>query len=75
LRFHREHLSVSRSVRRRAGISCVVILPAGKIATGKLLQAFVYAAKSSRLMAISMPPYKSLRELGESGDFTIVNFR
>src|SRR5262249_6137061 len=29
----------------RAGISCVVILPAGKIATGKLLQAFAYGAK------------------------------
>src|SRR5438093_6426784 len=29
----------------RAGILCVVILPAGKIATGKLLQAFVYGAK------------------------------
>ena len=29
----------------RAGISCAVILPAGKIATGKLLQAFAYEAK------------------------------
>src|SRR6266545_4677725 len=29
----------------RAGISCVVILPAGKIASGKLLQAFVYGAR------------------------------
>src|SRR6266478_8731384 len=29
----------------RAGILCMVILPAGKIATGKLLQAFVYGAK------------------------------
>src|SRR5207302_915903 len=29
----------------RAGILCIVILPAGKIATGKLLQAFVYGAK------------------------------
>src|SRR5437899_11338312 len=29
----------------RAGISCVVILPAGKIATGKLVQAFAYDAK------------------------------
>src|SRR6266478_3811600 len=28
----------------RAGISCVVILPAGKIATGKLLQAVAYGA-------------------------------
>src|SRR5947199_1198254 len=29
----------------RAGILCMVILPAGKIATGKLLQAFVCRAK------------------------------
>src|SRR5204862_4245295 len=29
----------------RAGILCIVILPAGKIATGKLLQAFAYGAK------------------------------
>src|SRR5438309_5858801 len=29
----------------RAGISCAVILPAGKIASGKLVQAFVYGAK------------------------------
>src|SRR5437763_14474079 len=32
----------------RAGISCAVILPAGKIATGKLLQAFVYGGKIVR---------------------------
>src|ERR1700724_1040877 len=29
----------------RAGMPCAVILPAGKIAAGKLLQAFVYGAK------------------------------
>src|SRR5438876_5236472 len=29
----------------RAGITCVVILPAGKIAAGKLVQAFAYGAK------------------------------
>src|SRR5438552_17829728 len=29
----------------RAGIRCVVVLPAGKIAIGKLLQAFAYGAK------------------------------
>ena len=29
----------------RAGISCAVILPAGKIASGKLVQAFIYGAK------------------------------
>ena len=29
----------------RAGIACIVLLPAGKIAFGKLAQAFVYGAK------------------------------
>src|ERR1700719_1436459 len=29
----------------RAGISCAVVLPAGKIAAGKLVQAFAYGAK------------------------------
>src|SRR6201989_1230453 len=36
----------------RAGISCVVVLPAGKIAGGKLIQAFAYGASPS--MEISM---------------------
>src|SRR5213083_2803116 len=29
----------------RAGIECIVLLPAGKIAMGKLVQAFIYGAK------------------------------
>ena len=29
----------------RAGVTCVVLLPAGKIAFGKLAQAFIYGAK------------------------------
>src|SRR5437016_1926521 len=29
----------------RAGIACAVVLPAGKIATGKLIQAFAHGAK------------------------------
>src|ERR1700750_579261 len=36
----------------RAGIRCVVVLPAGKIAGGKLIQAFAYGASPS--MEISM---------------------
>src|SRR5437667_2053165 len=57
----------------RGGISSVVILPVGKIATGKLLQAFVYGA---RIVAIDGNFDDALRivcELGESGDFAIVN--
>ena len=57
----------------RAGISCVVILPAGKIATGKLLQAFVYGAKIVAIDGNFDAALRIVRELGESGDFAIVN--
>ena len=57
----------------RAGISCVVILPAGKIATGKLLQAFVYGAKIIAIDGNFDDALRIVRELGATGDFTIVN--
>jgi threonine synthase len=57
----------------RAGISCVVILPAGKIATGKLLQAFAYGAKIIVVDGNFDDALRIVRELGETGDFTIVN--
>src|SRR5216110_1714380 len=57
----------------RAGISCVVILPAGKIATGKLLQAFAYGAKTIAIDGNFDDALRIVRELGETGDFTIVN--
>jgi threonine synthase len=57
----------------RAGISCVVILPAGKIATGKLLQAFAYGAKIIAIDSNFDDALQIVRELGTTGDFTIVN--
>src|SRR2546421_3309079 len=57
----------------RAGILCMVILPAGKIATGKLLQAFVCGAKIVAINGNFDAALGIVRELGESGDFTIVN--
>ena len=57
----------------RAGISCVVILPAGKIATGKLVQAFAYGAKIVAIDGNFDDALRIVRELGETGDFTIVN--
>src|ERR1043166_790065 len=57
----------------RAGISCAVILPAGKIATGKLLQAFAYGAKIVAIDGNFDDALRIVRELGESGDFAIVN--
>src|SRR6266571_5470988 len=57
----------------RAGISCVVILPVGKIAMGKLLQAFVYGARIVAIDGNFDDALRIVRELGESGDFAIVN--
>src|ERR1700745_4019993 len=56
----------------RAGISCVVILPVGKIATGKLLQAFAYGSKIVAIDSNFDDALRIVRELGETGDFTIV---
>jgi threonine synthase len=50
-----------------------VILPAGKIATGKLLQAFAYGAKIVAIDGNFDDALRIVRELGATGDFTIVN--
>src|SRR5881398_1224469 len=57
----------------RAGISCIVILPAGKIATGKLLQAFVYGARIVAIDGNFDDALRIVRQLGETGDLAIVN--
>jgi threonine synthase len=57
----------------RAGITCVVVLPSGKIATGKLLQAFVYGAKIVAIEGNFDDALRIVRELGQRGDFAIVN--
>ena len=57
----------------RAGISCAVILPAGKIASGKLLQAFAYGAKIVAVDGNFDDALRIVRELGVEGDFVIVN--
>src|SRR5438477_9896611 len=57
----------------RAGISCLMILPAGKIATGKLLQAFAYGAKIIAIDGNFDDALRVVRELGEGHEFVIVN--
>jgi threonine synthase len=57
----------------RAGILCVVILPAGKIAIGKLVQAFAYGAKIIAIDGNFDDALRIVRDLGESDDFAIVN--
>lgn len=57
----------------RAGISCVVVLPAGKIAAGKLVQAFAYGAKIVAIDGNFDDALRIVRELGERNDFIVVN--
>ena len=48
----------------RAGIRCAVILPAGKIASGKLVQAFAYGAKVVAIDGNFDDALRVVRELG-----------
>src|SRR6266850_2621379 len=57
----------------RAGIRCVVVLPAGKIASGKLLQAFAYGAKVVAINGNFDDALRVVRLLGQRDDFAIVN--
>ena len=56
----------------RAGIPCVVILPAGKIASGKLVQAVAYGARIVAIDGNFDDALRIVRELGD-GQFIIVN--
>src|SRR6184192_441760 len=57
----------------RAGISCVVILPAGKIASSKLLQAFACGAKIVAIDGNFDDALRIVREISERDDFIVVN--
>src|SRR5213595_99959 len=57
----------------RAGIRCAVILPAGKIASGKLVQAIAHGAQIVSINGNFDDALRIVRELGNKGDFAIVN--
>ena len=57
----------------RAGISCAVVLPVGKIAIGKLLQAFACGAKIIALKGNFDDALRIVRKLGEQRDLAVVN--
>src|SRR6266498_1831710 len=57
----------------RAGIPCIVVLPAGKIASGKLVQAFAHGAKIVAIDGNFDDALRIVRELGEHNEFCIVN--
>jgi len=57
----------------RAGISCMVLLPAGKIAMGKLVQAFMYGAKVVAIEGNFDDALRLVREIGATEQVAIVN--
>src|SRR5438477_2601620 len=57
----------------RAGIRCAVILPVGKIASGKLVQAIAHGARIVFLDGNFDDALRIVRELGDRGDLAIVN--
>lgn len=57
----------------RIGMDCVVLLPAGKIAKGKLAQAFMYGAKVVSIDGNFDDALRLVRVIGARGDVAIVN--
>lgn len=57
----------------RAGIRCVVLLPNGKIALGKLAQALMYGATTIAVEGNFDAALRIVRELGETGQVEVVN--
>jgi threonine synthase len=57
----------------RAGITCIVLLPVGKIALGKLAQAFMYGSKVVAIEGNFDDALRLVREIGETEPIAIVN--
>ncbi len=57
----------------RAKMKCVVILPHGKIALGKLAQALMYGATTISIEGNFDEALRIVRELGETGKVEVVN--
>lgn len=57
----------------RVGLRCVVLLPAGKIAMGKLAQALIYGAEVIAVRGNFDDALKIVRELGNRPEIEIVN--
>jgi threonine synthase len=57
----------------RAGLTCVVLIPDGHIALGKLAQALIHGARVLQLRANFDVCLDIVRELGDSAPVTVVN--
>lgn len=57
----------------RAGLTCAVVVPSGKIALGKLSQAIVHGARVLPIEGNFDRALKLVRDLAEQGSMTLVN--
>ncbi|WP_066192559.1 MULTISPECIES: threonine synthase [Gracilibacillus] len=57
----------------RAGLKCIVVIPDGKIAQGKLAQAVMYGAEIYSIAGNFDDALRYVRKLAESGDVALVN--
>ena len=57
----------------RAGLPCTVVLPAGYVALGKLVQAIAFGARVVAVRGAFDAALAIVRELGSSGEVTLVN--
>src|SRR4029450_12892614 len=57
----------------RAGMRCVVLIPHGKIALGKLAQAFMYGAPTVAIEGNFDEALRLVRELGTHREIEVVN--
>ena len=57
----------------RAGLPCTVVLPAGYVAMGKLVQAIAFGARIVAVRGAFDAALDVVRELGASGEATLVN--
>ncbi|KYH38121.1 MAG: threonine synthase [Candidatus Bathyarchaeota archaeon B24] len=57
----------------RAGLNCIVLIPSGKIALGKLAQALIYGAKVLAVKGGFDEALRIVRELSAKPDFYLLN--
>lgn len=57
----------------RAGMKCVVLIPEGNIALGKLAQSLMYGAQTLQVQGNFDQALEIVRELGETGSVEVVN--
>lgn len=57
----------------RAGLKCIVVIPEGKIAQGKLAQAVMYGAEIFSIEGNFDDALRYVRKLGEKDDIALVN--